>query len=315
MEHAALYSDLAEGPSKGDAYWIETEDGLRLRVGLWRKETASSGTVFLFPGRTEYVEIYGRTATELDELGFSTFVIDWRGQGLSDRQTADRMAGHVNDFKDFQKDVAAMVEAAQELDLPKPWFLLGHSMGACIGTRALIEGLPVEACGFSAPMFDIHLSKVERMGAWPLTWAAKAFGKAHNYAPGYSGKSYVLSNDFSDNRLTNDPDMYRYWTKQALSQSDLLIGGPTMGWLFQALKETKALSGMKSPDIPCIAFGGSEDAIVDLLAIKNRMTRWPNSKFECIEGAKHELLAEKPATRADMLKKIADLFKSIEKAA
>ncbi|ATG37840.1 Lysophospholipase (plasmid) [Phaeobacter piscinae] len=87
------------------------------------------------------------------------------------------------------------------------------------------------------------------------------------------------------------------------------------GWLFQALKETKALSGMKSPDIPCIAFGGSENAIVDLPAIRNRMTRWPNSTFECIEGAKHELLAEKPATRVDMLKKIADLFKSVEKAA
>jgi len=29
------------------------------------------------------------------------------------------------------------LKAAEELDLPKPWYLVGIAMGACIGLRAM----------------------------------------------------------------------------------------------------------------------------------------------------------------------------------
>lgn len=308
MEQATFYPELAEGPANGSAYWVHAKDGVRLRVGLWRAEQPRKGTVFLFPGRAEYVEIWGRTASAFNELGYTTIVIDWRGQGLAERFTEDRRTGHVNSFSDFQMDVAAMVQAANELDLPKPWNLVGHSMGACIGFRALTEGLPVEACAFTAPMFDIHLSAVERMAAWPLTWAAQALGKGHSYAPGYTGESYVLKNKFENNRLTTDSEMYQYWVDQAEAQSDLQIGGPSMGWLFQALKETKSLSKVRSPAVPCIAFCGDQDEVVSISAIQNRMERWPDGRFELIHGAKHELFLESSEARERILSQICDLF-------
>ncbi|MEO0498857.1 MAG: alpha/beta fold hydrolase, partial [Pseudomonadota bacterium] len=62
-------------------------------------------------------------------VGYDAFALDWRGQGLSDRLTDDRMLGHVGRYADYQKDVAAFLEAAQDLDPPKPWFLFGHSLG------------------------------------------------------------------------------------------------------------------------------------------------------------------------------------------
>lgn len=308
MEKAVYYSEAAEGPENGSAYWIHAKDNVRLRVGQWKTSQACKGTVFLFPGRTEYIELWGRTAADLDRLGYSAFAIDWRGQGLADRVTGDRKTGHVKRFSEFQMDAAAMFEAAEKLNLPKPWYLIGHSMGACIGFRALTKGLPVSACAFTAPMFGIKLSLIERMAAWPLTWAAQALGRGHIYAPGYSGQTYVLGSAFEGNKLTNDPDMYQHWVSQALSLSELQIGGPSMGWLFQALRETRSLSGVASPQIPCISFCGDQDQIVDIPAIQNRMERWPGGSLELIKNAKHELFAESAEVRERIFAQIDRLF-------
>ena len=132
MESAPLFAEIADGPDGGEAWWLTADDGVRIRVGAWAKD-APKGTVLLFPGRTEYIEKYGRTAAHLARRGYATLAIDWRGQGIADRLVSDAMAGHVLDFNDYQRDVAAMISAARELDLPKPWHLLAHSMGAVSG--------------------------------------------------------------------------------------------------------------------------------------------------------------------------------------
>ena len=308
MEKAPLFSEIAEAPANGSAFWIEADDGVRLRVGAWQPEGTQRGTVLLFPGRSEYIEKYGRTVTRLDEMGFASLVIDWRGQGLADRAAEDRMTGHVVRFSGYHNDVAAMVRAAETLGLRKPWYLIGHSLGACIGLRAIHEGLPVSSCAFTGPMWNINLPRVKRAAAWPLSWSAQAFGKGHIYAPGTDGRSYVLSTPFENNRLTTDPDMYDYFIKQATTLTEHQIGGPSLGWLFQILKETRTLSKLPSPDIPCIAFCGEQDQVIDLPAIRNRMANWPKGTLEVIEGARHDLFSETPRIRARVLAKIGELF-------
>ncbi len=72
-------------------------------------QRTAKGTVLLFPGRTEYIEKYGRAARDLYQRGFATLTVDWRGQGLADRMLEDARIGHVHYFTDYQKDVAAMI--------------------------------------------------------------------------------------------------------------------------------------------------------------------------------------------------------------
>jgi lysophospholipase len=290
------------------AHWVHADDGTRLRVGLWKSGSREKGTILLFPGRTEYIEKYGRTVTDLVKLGYSVLIVDWRGQGLSDRITEDPMTGHVLRFIDYQKDVAAMVKTAEELDLPKPWYMLGHSLGACIGLRALKEGLSVSACAFTSPMWSIKLPAVKRAAAWPLSWAAQSLGKGHVYAPGTNGSSYVLSTPYEDNRLTNDPEMYQYFIRQATTLTDHQIGGPSMGWLFQTLKETNALSQKPSPEVPCMTLCGTNDALIEVSTVQKRMAHWSDGKFEQIQDAKHDLLSEVSAIRQSAVEKITQHF-------
>lgn len=307
MEAAPLFSDIADGPDGGEAWWLTADDGVRIRVGAWHRE-APNGTVLLFPGRTEYIEKYGRTANALAERGYGTFVIDWRGQGLADRLVSDAMAGHVSNFGDYQRDVAAMVAAAAELDLPKPWHVLAHSMGGCIGLRAVTRGLPIETCAFSAPMWGIQMSQTLRPVAWSLSWGSRQVGMDHLVSPGTSPKSYVLIEPFENNKLTNDEDMYQYMIDQTLAQPDLALGGPSLRWLYEALVECRDLARLPSPDMPCVTILGSNEQIVDIPRITNRMDDWPGADLLMFKDGKHELLMDTPDVQSKAISRYCDMF-------
>ena len=307
MESAPLFTEVADGPDGGKAWWLKTDDGARIRVASWA-EDATKGTVLLFPGRTEYIEKYGRTATDLAQRGYATLVIDWRGQGLADRLVTDPMAGHVINFKDYQKDVAAMIAAATELDLPRPWHLLAHSMGGCIGLRALIEGLPVHSSAFSAPMWGIQMSVALRPVAWSLSWSSNQIGMGHIFTPGTSSQSYVMTEPFETNKLTNDPEMYNYMIDQTRAQPGLGLGGPSLRWLYEALRECRELVEIPSPDIPCVTILGSDEQIVDNPRIHERMQRWPDGRLNIIENGKHELLMDNTSIRQGAIDDFCDMF-------
>ncbi|MCB2131865.1 MAG: alpha/beta hydrolase, partial [Rhodobacteraceae bacterium] len=114
MEPAPFFADIAEAPAGGRTVWATAADGVRLRIGYWRGgETGErNGTVLIFPGRSEYIEKYGPALTRLTGAGHACLIIDWRGQGLSDRILADPMSGHVHEFVDYQTDVAALLQTA-----------------------------------------------------------------------------------------------------------------------------------------------------------------------------------------------------------
>jgi len=306
-ETAPFFDEMSDGPGGGRAWWAKTADGTRIRLGLWRPEGAR-GTVFLFPGRTEYIEKYGRAARDLAAHGLATFTIDWRGQGLADRLVDDAMAGHVMHFTDYQHDVRAMLAAAEELDLPRPWHLLGHSMGGCIGLRAAMEGMPVVSCVFSGPMWGIRIADALRPVAWSLSWTSKRLGMGHRYAPGTAGGNYVLTEPFETNKLTRDREMYNYMTRHLNTQPELGLGGPSLHWLHEALMETRALARKPSPDLPCLTIMGSDEDIVDIPRIRQRMAAWSDGRLEVIEGGRHEVMMDDPETRAAVFGMMGDFF-------
>ncbi|QQA44899.1 alpha/beta hydrolase [Pelagovum pacificum] len=307
MEAAPFHDDVAEGPADAMAYWVNAADGLRIRVAHWPKDGAI-GTVLIFPGRTEYAEKYGRDAAALAERGFATVAIDWRGQGLAARLQDDRNIGHVGKFIDYQLDVAAVMDHCAALDLPKPWYLLGHSMGGCIGLRALHEQIDVAAAAFSAPMWGIQMSAVMRPAAWALSSLSRYLRFSHVFAPGQLAQPYVLRAAFEVNTLTSDEDMFHYMRRQLEGYPDLALGGPSLHWLNEALVEMRTLANMPAPDIDCVTFLGTDEAIVDTDRVHARMESWPNGDLVMIQNGRHEVLMETPAHRTAIFDRLAEHF-------
>lgn len=311
MDTAPLHAHIAHGPDGGKAFWIPARDGVRLRIGHW-PSAAKKGTVLLFPGRTEYIEKYGKTATDLTDQGLDVITIDWRGQGLADRLLSDPRTGHVGAFGDYQMDVAAMVEAAEKLALPKPWYLLGHSMGGCIGLRSLMDGLPVKAAAFTGPMWGIRISTFMRPAAWVISWGSGLVGLDHNIAPGTKPTSYIASEPFEDNMLTTDPDMFEYMRKQLVAEPGFQLGGPSLRWLHEALIETHTLAHRPAPNVPCVTWLGSNERIVDIPRIEQRMQSWPNGTLRVVEGREHEVLMDDLPTRKNIIREMVSFFLSAE---
>lgn len=302
MEAAPFFADVADGPPDAAALWTHAADGVRLRIVGWRTRGTARGSVLLLAGRTEYAEKYGPTARFLTERGLDVLTLDWRGQGLSDRIfDADPVRGHVARFSDYQLDVAAAMATAEALGFAAPWMLLAHSMGGCIGLRALIDGLPVTGAAFSAPMWGISINAIQRTLAWAIGAASRKTGQSHRYTPGTPSHPYTLEAEFAGNLLTTDAQMFDWMRDQVRHHGELALGGPSLQWLHEALIEMKALASLPSPGVPTLAAVGSAERIVDPRAIRRRMSRWPEGTLTVIPQARHEILMERRDIREGFL--------------
>src|SRR5712671_1251920 len=119
---------------------VTTPDGVELRFARWAPPPGRKGTVCVFPGRAEFIEKYFETVRDLRARGFAVAVLDWRGQGLSDRALADARKGHVDDFSQYDSDLASFMQQVVLPDCPPPVFAVGHSMGASVLIRAAFQG-------------------------------------------------------------------------------------------------------------------------------------------------------------------------------
>jgi lysophospholipase len=90
--------------------------------------------------------------------------------------------------------------------------------------------------------------------------------------------------------------------------SALGLGGPSFIWLREALRETRSLAALPSPDIPTLTFLGTNERIVRVSSIYDRMKRWDNGNLTLVEDAEHEILMERQGIRDDAFDQIAALF-------
>ncbi len=307
---APFFHDIALGSPAAYAVWARTSDDVRLRIAIWPEVTAPTvkGTILILPGRTEFVEKYGLVAADLAARGYTSMAIDWRCQGASDRLLDNPLTGHVVRFEDYQKDVAALLEVAQGTDLPRPFYLLAHSMGGPIAFRAMANGLPVKAAVLTAPMWGIKMAPHLRPIAWGLGWAAQTFGFSHLFTPGTRKAAYVGIEPFEGNSLTSDPDIYAYMKRQLAAQPQFGLGGPSLQWLYASLQELRRQAREPAPPFPTLTFLGSDEDVVQPGPIHHRMQNWPQGRLDIIQGGRHEVLMETPAIRAEVFDKIAAHF-------
>ena len=305
-EPAPFLADLAGGPEGGRAVWLHAADGVRLRAGIWAG--GAKGTVFLLPGRTEYIEKYGRAAGDLLARGWSTVTADWRGQGLADRLLPDPMLGHVGDFEDYQRDLDALLALARAEGLPEPFMMLGHSMGGSIGLRALYRDLGFQAAVFSAPMWGILMTVWQRPLAQVVTRLAGLVGQGGRLVPGTAAASYIAETEFAGNMLTTDREMWGMMKAHLAAEPRFGLGGPTLRWLRAALDDCHALAQRPAPTLPAICALGTLERVVDAGPVHLRMAGWAAGQMDLYPGAEHEIMMEGPAVRARFFDRAASLF-------
>jgi lysophospholipase len=278
-----------------------TRDGHTVRYALWpRTADRRLGTVCLFGGRGEFIEKYFETITDLRRRGFAVAMMDWRGQGGSERLLKNQRKCHVEDFSDFDKDLGQFMSEIVLPDCPAPFYGMGHSMGGHVMLRSALT----KVCWFdriilSAPMIDI-LPEITQSTL--LRYAIEAqvlIGLGDRYVPGGKPQPWELE-PFDDKRLTSDPLRYERVRDVLKAAPWLSCGSPTLGWLQAAsrsIMQINAFGFASSIKVPVLIVAAGNDTVVSTRAIERFATQVKTCRHLVIAGARHELLQERDEIR------------------
>lgn len=278
-------------------------DGVALRFARWPATRGPrKGTVLIAPGRGEFIEKYFEVTAELRRRGFAVAIMDWRGQGGSDRLVADNpRKGHVGDFADYDRDLRHFMKEIVLPDCPPPYTGLGHSMGGAILMRnAIRPGSWFDRFVLTAPMIAFSAEKIgypEALVRFYLETAALGFSQA--YIP---GGHEIMPNQlrFEDNQLTSDRERWQRMTGVLEVAPQLSIGSPTVGWVraaFRAMSELQEPDCPKRVQVPMLVFAAGADRIVDSRAAEDFAVQLKIGGLIRLPGSRHEILQENDAVR------------------
>ncbi len=292
-----LFFDIPGNPRPEHATggFLTTRDGLRLRYACFTPDIRPlKGTVIVLAGRNESIEKYFETIRNLGDRGLAVAMLDWRGQGASDRLMRDPMRGHVASFDDYAADLEQFFREIVLPDCRGPYFILAHSTGALIALLAARTlASKVRRMVLLAPFLGVYgvpfSMKTVRRIANTLYWT----GLGRRYAGGSKRPSTLLP--FEGNKLTHDSRRYRRNVLLHETHPQLALGGPTVSWLRAACI---AADRVQEPHfvatyrVPTLVIAAGEEAIVSNPAIETYARRLKVGSLIMIDGARHELLQE-----------------------
>ena len=278
---------------------LKTKDGVNLRFARWHPPPGRKGTVVLFQGRAEFIEKYFETVRELRSRGFAVAMIDWRGQGMSDRALSDPRKGHIGDFSEFELDVDVLMNQVVLPDCPPPHFAIAHSMGGSVMLNLANKGTRwFDRVVLSAPMIELagmHGSMFSKVSAKAMRYA----GMGSSYVPGGSSAA-ISSGAFIGNHATSDP--VRYARTKAILEAEpaLGLGSPTVSWLnaaYRAIDDFAAPAFTSKVRQPLMLIAAGRDEVVSTAAIEDFAVRLRAGSHLIVAGAKHELMMEQDRYR------------------
>jgi lysophospholipase len=269
------------------------------------------------PGRSESYLKYKELSYDLYRQGFNLFIIDHRGQGLSERMLDNRYKGYVEKFDDYVEDLHTLmtntvIPHCQTLPEHKAPYLLAHSLGGAISALYLTKyPNDIQAAVLSSPMIAINA------GDTP-TWLAEGVVKAlHHMVSLFTKNSWYFFGQtdknlspFDDNSQSHSILRYQLFTELYQQQEILQLGGVTFAWLAQAIKaKQKIFESLNKISTPTLVLQAGKDTIVDNMAQTEFCQRLhklnkqscPNGKPTVIEGARHELFFEQDKYRIPAL--------------
>src|SRR6266850_7191722 len=229
---------VPEGATVGT---VKTSDGVVLRFARFDPPAGRKGTLVVFPGRTEFIEKYFEVVRDARARGFAVAVLDWRGQGLSERALPNARKAHVYDFSEYDRDLEAFVKEVVLPDCPPPHFALGHSMGAAVLLRSAYHGRNwFDRIVLTGPMINLAGAAGSRFARASAQFM-RLIGLGTSFVPGGGGTA-VNTLPFAGNPLTSDPVRYARTVAILEAEPALGIGSPTVAWIDSAFRVMREFS-------------------------------------------------------------------------
>ncbi len=280
--------------------------GAHIRYGSLQPASAPRGTIVIVSGFRECIEKYFEVMRDMTERGFTVWMMDWHGQGGSDRYLKNPQKMHSLGYEEhivtlhqFTRDIVQHASG--------PLILVAHSMGAHIGLRFMKEHENVfDTAVMTSPMCDVLTPGLFRPIAHVLAFLAKMAGCLEKYVPGghdWDARDTV----FRGNKVTSDPERFGVVPELFNRKPELKMGAPTYGWAWHTFRSIDALrpdSYLKTIATPILAGIAGNDTIVDIKAAERACGLLPSCVLVDVPEARHEIWMEREDLRSQWLEKV-----------
>lgn len=295
-------------------------DNVKISYAKFLHMQASAPSIVIVPGRCESYLKYQELIFELHSQGYSIFIIDHRGQGLSGRLLADISKGYVNKFQDYVDDFQYFIENIVCAHEPIKPYILAHSMGGAIATRYMQDSPDaIKAAVISSPMLGFNSGIVPKVIAENLIAAKLSLNKMMSKTPWYffGQKAYQPVN-FNNNRLTHSPERYQRFSHLYQQNKAIQLGGVTSHWLAQGISAQKEIfAKINQLKTPILLLQAGSDIVVCQQAQRDFCQKLnalqplscPTGSPIKVKGAFHELFFEEDDYRNTAITHSLDWFK------
>ena len=291
--------------------------GMRIKFGsVFPEDSVPDAVVVCLPGLSEFTEKYYEVARTCLDMNLAFWVLDWPGQGRSDRYIKGTQKRHGQDFEIEVERLHDFIQSyikhsSVHPDVGRiPMAMLGHSMGANIGLRYL-EKYPntFECAAFSAPMFGI-----KALNGIPF---ARTMLSALNLV---MPKSYITGGGDWHERMrkgnagdvfSNDPVRAAVHDAWCTADPSLSVGSPTFGWLYHAAKSCRLVrrkSLLSRIQTHCLITIAGQENIVDNYDIAHVAANIENANLLEFHDSAHEILMEQDSVRDKFFKEFHRLI-------
>jgi lysophospholipase len=261
--------------------------------------------ILISAGRTEAAIKYKELIFDLFNNGYSIYINDHRGQGLSGRMIKDPEMGYIDNFQFYIDDMKFFYDTYIKLKNYKKTYLLAHSMGGAIGMTYLEQNSnDFNAAAFSSPM----------LGFKPpgCTIVKVLDGENPKYAFGETAYKDDMTT-FEGNNLTGSEVRYYRMVEVFAKMPKAKLGGATYHWAHKSCQQFDYIfRNIDKINTPFILFSAKNEQILDPHAhqkfIKAAQKSGKVSIAYMVEDAQHELLIEKDEQRIETINEALNFY-------
>ncbi|MGC6472891.1 MAG: alpha/beta fold hydrolase [Parvibaculales bacterium] len=295
----------------GALHLLTLQDGVTVRVGVFRPAAAPKATLVLMTGYSEFIEKYFDTIGDFVDRGYVVILPEWRGHGKSGgRLAAAPMRLHVTDFDQYRDDLHYVMQWLGTLDVPQPVYGLAHSMGGQIALRATHRRPNLfRALALSAPMMDVHVDSFNMALLKTVAHIYIALGQGAAAVPG--DKKSRAGNTRDINEVTNNHTRFNLNEDMLQADFDMNVEGRSLEWTLravQAMQETRRPDFLQDITLPVFVGVADDDLLVSSQATLDAVAHLGLGTAEVYAPARHELLMELPEIRSRFISDVDAYF-------
>ncbi len=275
-------------------------DGKEIRYGYAQPKKKAIATVILTTGYADFTESYFETINDFLDKGYAVWMMDWQGQGGSERYHGDRRLpskhapmNNIRDLHQFRHDIVAE-------DKNIPIFVASHSMGGHMVMHYMNNHEDdFHAAVLPTPYIDTSFTKNKERLIHVFAKVACNIGFGH-YRMSRGDNIVRKIKKIRHNLQKDEPVRMTIHKHLADKNPDLKIGDPTLHWILSMLKQAiklrpkAVLENIKTPTLFAIC---ENDRLVNKQAIKRAAKLMPNANLVEIKDGHHGIWTERQHIR------------------